>query len=196
MIYQFILFIIILLSIYLYYQSNHSEVEYITSDVDNKSYLVRKLADSKDAANTISKIKINIFKLINHLENEKKNNIDKKNKKCIKLLKKRFNEDRLFESAPSIHYTSYSVNKGEKIYLCLRSKKNNEIHKMNVLMYVTIHELAHLASVSIGHTKEFYDNFYYLLEEAEKINIFKKTDSTKTIEYCGMDIKEPFKQEL
>ena len=67
---------------------------------------------------------------------------------------------------------------------------------MNVLMYVTIHELAHLASVSIGHNKEFYDNFYYLLEEAEKINIFKKTDSNKTIEYCGMDIKEPFTPEL
>lgn len=192
MIYNFIIFLIVLLILFLYYQSEYNDLEYITSDIDNEKYLVRKLPDSKDAANTISKIKKNIHILINHLNNINSKKISKKKKKCIKLLSERFNADQLFESAPSIHYTSYSVNKGEKIYLCLRSKKDNQIHKMNVIMYVVIHELAHVGSVSIGHNKEFYDNFHYLLEEAEKIGIFKKSKSNKNIEYCGMDIREPF----
>ncbi len=193
MIYNFIIFLIVLLILFLYYQSEYNELEYITSDIDNEKYLVRKLPDSKEAANTISKIKKRIHTLIEHL-NKKKNNkkLSKKKKKCIKLLAERYNPEQLFESAPSIHYTSYSVNKGEKIYLCLRSKKDNQIHKMNVIMYVVLHELAHVGSVSIGHNKEFYDNFNYLLEEAENIGIFKKSNSNKNIEYCGMDIREPF----
>lgn len=192
MIYSFIIFLIVLLILFLYYQSEHADLEYITSDIDNEKYLVRKLPDSKNAADTICKIKSNIDKLIKHLNSLKKKDLSKKKRKCIKLLTSRYNHERLYESAPSINYTSYSVNKGEKIYLCLRSKKDNKIHKMNVIMYVVLHELAHVGSVSIGHNKEFYDNFHYLLEEAEKIKIFKKSNSGKQIEYCGMDIREPF----
>ena len=39
---------------------------------------------------------------------------------------------------------------------------------------------------------DFYKNFDFLLKEAEKIGIFKKTKTNKQIEYCGMQIKEPF----
>ena len=57
------------------------------------------------------------------------------------------------------------------------------------MMFVVLHEYAHLASVSIGHTQEFWDNFRWILEEAINIGIYVKQDfNKKNVEYCGMDI--------
>ena len=47
-------------------------------------------------------------------------------------------------------------------------------------MFVAVHELAHIASASIGHTDEFWTNFKFLLEEAEKLNIYKPIDYIKS----------------
>ena len=60
----------------------------------------------------------------------------------------------------------------------------------NTIMFVIIHELAHIMTTSIGHTKEFWDNMKYLLEEANKLGLYKIIDySNNNIEYCGMYIK-------
>ena len=49
--------------------------------------------------------------------------------------------------------------------------------------------MGHLASESIGHTEEFWDNFKWLLEESINIGIYVKQDfETKSVEYCGMNI--------
>jgi hypothetical protein len=51
--------------------------------------------------------------------------------------------------------------------------------------------MAHLATKSIGHTQEFWDNFRFLLKEADQIQIYKPVDYKKqNQEYCGMDIKD------
>ena len=58
-------------------------------------------------------------------------------------------------------------------------------------MFVIIHELAHVASESIGHTDEFWKNFKFLLIEAEKIGIYKPIDyKTNPKNYCGMEITD------
>ena len=60
---------------------------------------------------------------------------------------------------------------------------------MNTIIFVSIHELAHIMSVSTGHTKEFWDNMKYLLKEASKVGIYQIVDySSDPIEYCGMII--------
>ena len=44
-------------------------------------------------------------------------------------------------------------------------------------------------SESIGHTKEFWDNMKYLLEEGEKIGIYRPVNYKENPEtYCGMEI--------
>ena len=43
-------------------------------------------------------------------------------------------------------------------------------------MFVALHELSHVASKSIGHTDEFWDNFKFILIESEKIGIYKPID--------------------
>ena len=40
-------------------------------------------------------------------------------------------------------------------------------------MFVAIHELAHIASETIGHNDEFWNNFKFLLDNAVEIKIYK-----------------------
>ena len=69
------------------------------------------------------------------------------------------------EPDPTNDFTSYSLNKGEKIVFCLRSEETKQLHDINIIMFVAIHELAHVMSVTIGHNEEFYTNFRFLLQE-------------------------------
>jgi predicted metal-dependent hydrolase len=58
-------------------------------------------------------------------------------------------------------------------------------------MYVALHELSHVMSVSIGHNDEFWTNFKFLIIEAEKINIYKPVDYKKNNErFCGTNITD------
>ena len=85
--------------------------------------------------------------------------------------------------------TSYSVAKGKKLVLCLRSKKDKRIHDKNLLIFVNIHELAHIMSISYGHNAEFMQNFKFLLNEAIEMGIYKKINFfAKPREYCGMTV--------
>ena len=54
-----------------------------------------------------------------------------------------------------------------------------------------MHELAHLASQSIGHNKEFYDNFKFILKYAINEKLFEVDffdEQQGRLEYCGMDM--------
>jgi len=79
---------------------------------------------------------------------------------------------------------SYTLNK-EKVYLCL-TDENGKYYSKNTLMYVLLHELAHVLSDSIGHTGEFHTTFEQLQDEATKAGIY---DPSIPIEpnYCGYE---------
>ena len=83
----------------------------------------------------------------------------------FKILK-RFN-DSVVEANHEDNSTSYTINKGEEMHVCLREKdKHTKLHDMNTLMFVVLHELAHVMSDSVGHNKEFKDNFKFILNKA------------------------------
>ena len=111
----------------------------------------------------------------------------------IRRLVKKFNPKKIVETLPTSEYTAYSENKGEKIAFCLNKKKNDNTNLIdeNTLMFVAIHELSHVASESIGHNKEFWDNFKFLLKEATDAGVYKMVDySSNNTEYCGMTITD------
>lgn len=154
----------------------------VKSSKDNREYIVRDLPNAINAANKLSMINEKILLLIDHLDENKEN---------VKRLKKNYRPDSLSENTKDSIHTSYSLNKGEKISLCLREKSEDIIFEDdNTIIFVVIHELAHLMSESIGHTDEFWDNMRYLLEESRKVGIYKVVDYKKeNVEYCGMYIK-------
>lgn len=173
-----VIFGIIITLIFL--ENRSSELTYVTCKKDNNKYLVRNVNDKVAAANTLSEVCRRNELLIDHL---------RKNNKFSQLVT-RYNSRNISESMASSNYTSYSVNKGDKIVLCIRDKSDsNKIIDMNTIMFVAIHELAHIETKSIGHTPEFWDNMKKLLIISESIGIYKGEDYSATPKkYCGLTI--------
>lgn len=187
------LIIILILLIFLYYyytQTHHYPVTQVKSDIDDNFYLVRDLPDKQDAANMLAKIKKNIFDLTNHLVTNKKNFPDYI--PYIDQLQERIKNVIIQESADNGLYTSYSINKGEQIVFCIRSRDNlNKLHDLNLVMYVAIHELGHVGCPEFGHTELFKKIFAFYATEAVKIKIYTKIDfENKNKEYCGLTITD------
>ena len=158
----------------------NKDILQITSKIDGREYIVRKLPDGKDAANRLAKINKKVLLLIGSLKEE--------DREGISMLKNNFNPDKLSETGLGAKYTSYSVNKGEEIAICVRQPDNTFIDD-NTVMFVVIHELAHVMTKSVGHTQEFWDNMAYLLERAEELKIYvPKNYKESPVDYCGMEI--------
>ena len=188
-------FILICASIfYIYLENKASDVTYITHK--NIEFLVRNEDDKEEAAKLLSDITERLTKLVEHtskniVDDSKLKDHEKTHNDSLKRLKKNFRPNNITESSPGNKYTSYSINKGDKIVFCLRSKKDNSLVDLNTMMFVGIHELAHLMSKSIGHTEEFWDNMRFLLKESIKIKIYQKQDYNKNPkDYCGITITD------
>ncbi len=181
-----LIIVVIALAFFLNYESNFSDLTYVESTLDKSKYLVRNREDKVDAANMLASIKSNLNKLVQYL---KENHISDPR---IKRLASKFNPDNISESLPGTSYTSYSVNKGEKIVFCIRAKNKQEnLEDVNTMMFVAIHEIAHIMTISVGHTEEFWDNMRYLLQKAIKVGVYQKEDyKNSPREYCGVKITD------
>lgn len=184
-IYIIIILIIILIIIYIYIYKRDT---YIKSELDNKEYLVKHLNNKEEAAYILSLISKKIMILKNHLINNIENY--KEYSEYINQLKDRTKNLKILENAPNGKYTSYTINKGEEMGICIRSKNIN-FHDFNIIIYVVIHELAHIACPDIGHTELFKKIFIFLLNVSTKLKIYKKIDyHINPQEYCGIIINE------
>ena len=158
----------------------NKDILQITSKIDGREYIVRKLPDGREAAERLANINKKVILLIGSLK--------EKDREGISMLKDNFNPDQLSETGLGAKYTSYSVNKWEEIAICVRQPDNTFIDD-NTVMFVVIHELAHVMTKSVGHTQEFWDNMAYLLERAEELNIYvPKNYKESPVDYCGMEI--------
>lgn len=162
----------------------NGKVEYVTSTVDGRSYLVQSLPDKQDAADLLARIRANLISLRRHLEKTSPDD-----ERTMRLVQ-RFNPDQISEGAESAKYTSYSINKGEKIVFCLRTRTaENKLEDINMMMFVAIHEVAHIATESVGHTEDFWENMAWLLEEAINIGVYQKQDFARNPrKYCGVTV--------
>jgi predicted metal-dependent hydrolase len=167
-------------------QQLNNELTYHVSTIDNKKYLVRNDDRKMESANYMAKIHKKIYILIEHVKTNFPND------ERIHILTKKYNPDNISESMKSSIYTSYSVNKGEKIVICIKEKDANEtLIDMNTIMFVVIHEVAHIITKSVGHTKEFWDNMKFLLQHAIKLGIYSKEEyKSNPKKYCGIMITD------
>ena len=181
-----VIIVFLIIIFYTYYENEQSDVNYTISTFDNRNYLVRNLEDKTDAANLLAKIRKNIEDLCAHLSNVYPTDEN------VKRLIEKFNPDNISETGKNSKYTSYSVNKGEKIVLCLRARDDDEkLIDENTLMFVSLHEIAHVMNKSIGHKEDFWKNFKFLLENAIKLKIYTYENYSKNPKkYCGILITD------
>jgi hypothetical protein len=181
-----ILFIVIILY-KLYNDSDYFQLKCIVSTVDGDKYCVRERSNIKEASDLLANTNVKMKKFVDYVD---KKYPDKPN---IRRLVKKFNPNKIVETLPTSEYTAYSENKGKKLAFCLNKEKhnNNNLIDENTLMFVALHELSHIATESIGHNKEFWDNFKFLLNEAQEAGLYTMVDYSKeNKEYCGMTITD------
>ena len=156
------LFVSVLVACYIRYNG-----VYVISKVNNKGYFVQDLDDKQQAADKLAKIAVRLEKLVKHLS-KKYPKLD-----SVKRLNKRFDSDNIKETYIDSEYTSYTVDKGENMSYCLRTKNNDErtLHDINTMMFVSIHELAHVMTVTQDHSPEFHENFQFILKEAIELSL-------------------------
>ena len=182
-----IILFIIIIALKMYSDSDDFNLRCIVSTVDGKKYCVRERENIQKASNLLARTTEKLGYLVENVGQRypKRENVDR--------LVNNFNPTTVKETLPTSEYTAYSENKGEKLAFCLNKKKkeNNNLIDSNTLMFVAIHEIAHIMTLSVGHSEEFWNNFKFLLENAVELKIYTPVDYKKEPEgYCGMDITD------
>ena len=164
------------------------DMSYVKSTVDDNSYLVRNLPDKLEAANRLAEVRSRILRLMTHFKQSKTDN-----QIALDILKN-FDADptRFSESTPDSSYTSFTLNKGEKIHVCLRQKNSSQdLVDVNILTFVTLHEVGHIGTREIGHTPLFWNNFAWILKQAEELGIYEfQNFAEQPVAYCGISITD------
>jgi hypothetical protein len=181
---SYIIFFIIIILAILWETTEHFKIVSVKGFNDNYHSVRNDFNNTNEAANLMARLKENMNELIDYL------NIHHNNNKGVKNLNKRFDLDSMMEAEHQASSTSFTINKGEEVQLCLREKNEEKIlHDINTMMFVLLHEMAHIMSITIGHNKEFKDNFQFLLNIATKINLYKKINyQLNPQSYCGIKI--------
>lgn len=181
-----IVLVIISLCGYIYFERSDFQLKCVVSTVDGNKYCVRETDKIKESADMLAKVTEKCKKLVVYVGEKFP---DKDN---VKRLVDGFNPKKVMETLPTSEYTAYSENKGEKLAFCLNTEKGGStMIDEHTLTFVAIHELSHIATKSIGHKTEFWENFKFLLEEAKAAGIHTPRDYKKEPQkYCGMTIRD------
>lgn len=184
-----LLFIILILFVvyFYFYKNGDFQLKCIISKVDGNEYCVRKREGLDKAADLLATTINKCKKLVKHL-NEKY-----PEKENVQRLVKGFSDTKIKETLPTSKFKAYSENKGHLLAFCLNvdGKDDDNLIDDNTLLFVALHEVAHIMTKSIGHKPEFWSNFKFLLDEAKKIGLHKPEDYKKNPqEYCGMKITD------
>ena len=122
---------------------------------------------------------------------------EEKNKSVKRLFKRIGNKGitKIEEIIPTTSSNHYTENNGKKLKVCLgktqKIEYEEDIIDFNTLLFITFHELAHTMTLEEGHTKEFYDNFKFLINWGIKLNIYTPENYKNTKKtYCGIPLKE------
>jgi len=187
---KIVLVIIFVVALYVYYHIWTFDATYMRSPLDNTEYLVQNLDQKEGATYLLSLMHMKINTLRNHFLSVHDPSYTPY-QKYIDQFCKRIKGIVLYENAPDGKYTSFTVNKGDEMGLCLRSRKTGELHDQNLITYVVLHELAHVACPEQNHTDLFKEIFIFMIRTAEKLGIYEVKDyQLNPQEYCGMTLDE------
>ena len=177
---------ILLICIKIYTESELFSLKCVISTVDGNKYCVRDRQKVTEAADLLATVTNKCKELVKYVGEKYPEDPD------VKRLVDGFNPRQISETLPTSELTAYSENKGEKIAFCLNKTKNSTtLIDLNTLTFVSIHELSHVMTKSVGHKQDFWQNFKFLLENAKEANIYQPVDYKKKPEnYCGMTITD------
>jgi hypothetical protein len=183
--YIFLAFVLILCLI-IYYQSDAYDLKCIIASQDGNRYCVREREKMELAANLLADVTQKMKDMVTYLKEKQPE--DPRTKRLVEG----FNPTKISETLPTSELTAYSENKGEKLAFCLNKRKDgSKLIDINTLTFVALHELSHIATKTVGHGQEFWENFKWVLQNAKEAGIYSPIDYKKyPEEYCGMTIND------
>ena len=165
-------------------ENNELFIEYRNSKLNNKKYGIQEEFNKSDEAVEL------LAKLHNHM-NDFVTDLQKTipSDERVKRLVKGFRRAEI-EEAPNDDGSSFTINKGDLVAICLRHKKDGHpFHDYNTLLFVIIHEMSHIASISEGHNSEFITNFKWLLQQAKELGYYEPVNyNNSPMTYCGVKV--------
>ena len=174
--------------LYAWYQnSDLLNLRCVISSVDGNEYCVRDRELTHKAVDLLAITVNKCNKLVKYLK------VKKPDHPITKRLIEGYNPTKIQETLPTSTHTAYSENKGEKLAFCLskNSKTGKKLIDINTLMFVALHELSHIVTISVGHTSEYWNNFKFILDNAVTLGIYTPIDYKKEpVGYCGMTISD------
>ena len=177
---------VLFLCLIIYYQSDAYDLKCIIASQDGNRYCVRERQKMELAANLLADVTQKMKDMVKYLKEKQPE--DQRTKRLVEG----FNPTKISETLPTSELTAYSENKGEKLAFCLNKKKEGtKLIDINTLTFVALHELSHIATKSVGHGQEFWENFKWVLQNAKEAGIYSPIDYKKyPEEYCGMTIND------
>jgi len=160
----------------MYLDSDFFHLTCVISNVDGETYCVRERKNIDKASDLLANTATKMNTLVDFLKKKYKDTNE-----VVTRLVDRFNPKKIVEILPNSEYTAYSENKGRKIAFCLNVEKKNDDHLIdeNTLMFVALHEMSHIATKTIGHKEDFWNNFKFLIKEASLCGVYKIEDYAK-----------------
>ncbi len=180
--------LVLYVSYTLYAESDYFQLKCVISDAHQKTYCVRERKMLGKAADLMAGVAGRLDRLVKHMH------ANHPEDEMVQRIVAKFDSSKIKEILPTSQYTAYSENKGEKLALCLNEKKEDADSALideNTLMYVAMHELAHVGTVSIGHGEEFWTNFKTIIERAASQGLYEPINYKKKNQmYCGMNLTD------
>ena len=110
----------------------------------------------------------------------------------VHTLLNNYNPDVIYENDPRYSSdTSYTINKGSSMYVCLRKRdRPHMIEDEDLTFFVVLHEAAHIANYNgWGHDDRFWTVFKFLLHEAVLAGVYTPVDyEVHPQDYCGLRV--------
>jgi hypothetical protein len=151
---------------YIFYKYVYDGTEQLTSNIDKRSYRVRKGADMQLKADILAILNGKFQIIVNNLKNDPNYLQDTAVQRLISNWESGVT---LKEIGNMENDAAYVINKRDMSF-CLQKTKNEVVlEELNLITYVGIHELSHIMSEEIGHGPEFIKNFEFLLNYAKQI---------------------------
>ncbi|MDE2097750.1 MAG: hypothetical protein KGL39_10915 [Patescibacteria group bacterium] len=188
----------------------------VTSTVDGMEYRVQpEHGDAVAAANALATLNTRIIALMRRLKkkyvkNETLRAMFPKRARATDMLLMRYNPDNFVENSPldPSGDTAYTLDKGAVVAICLRNRdpelkkclrhgcrdvdpRTMAIQDANLLTFVTIHEMSHIAVDALDHPPIFWMHFKWLLAEADEASILYARECNYGEHpqmYCGMQV--------
>ena len=191
---------LIIIVIYFYF-SNRKEFVKVKSNHDGMYYnVLEDYKNKQDTADTMAKVNTKMLQFLAHLKEKYHVNMidppppqilanERARQTAVRIVRN-YDFEKLFETHPTgKNGTSYTIEKGQELHMCVRGKDDLKLHDEHDIMFVALHELAHIGNPTWGHKKDYWEVFKFVLGEAKEAGVHDPRDyRNDPIVYCGLTV--------